>query len=558
VECKLNNKKITFYKATTAPSKLQQKQEQNWRKPRKHISNSNGNVNGNSNSNIDTIIFTMPAASSSDELFFGGEPQGTTTTPVIESTTMLLSVLWKAGKDIWESEKLSESLSNLEDRWQAFVRSHWAKHWLPEVHYLEGKTLRELLVVVVIGLLTCSWYTIRNERLRRERLRKEERESTTQQHATDDSDSPSKDTSSSPSKDWRRRIIPYSLPSLDVSSLRFSVGTSWERRRQTLAMFSCSLAFVMPGTLICWGAVLHFGILLPANVWRLCVGNDEDDDGFCAAEMPRFYKRRVVATTLFVWAYLLHFKLIDASPTLGNRKPWMRDMVGNWWNYACDFLPVVLVKTAELPATVVTETAEGEPREQPARYVLGYHPHGIIAVGAFCAFATDGARILDLSRTSNGGRGLPLRPSALSLLDDDDDDDDDNDDENDDGDSVPQPVPASPPRGFSTAFPGLDRRIVTLPVNFGTPFLRDYLLAMGAVTSERATFRSYLKRSSNPGHEGDSEDSGRAMVVVVGGAAESMLAHEGHIELVLKQRRGFVREAILANASLVPVLGFGE
>ena len=48
------------------------------------------------------------------------------------------------------------------------------------------------------------------------------------------------------------------------------------------------------------------------------------------------------------------------------------------------------------------------------------------------------------------------------------------------------------------------------------------------------------------------------MVVVVGGAAESMLAHEGHIELVLKHRRGFVREAIMADASLVPVLGFGE
>ena len=72
---------------------------------------------------------------------------------------------------------------------------------------------------------------------------------------------------------------------------------------------------------------------------------------------------------------------------------------------------------------------------------------------------------------------------------------------------------------------------------------------MGAVTSEKETFRRYLnKKHSNS----------RAMVVVVGGAAESMYAYEGHIELVLKHRRGFVREAILANASLVPVLGFGK
>ncbi|KAL3916963.1 MAG: hypothetical protein SGARI_007832 [Bacillariaceae sp.] len=48
------------------------------------------------------------------------------------------------------------------------------------------------------------------------------------------------------------------------------------------------------------------------------------------------------------------------------------------------------------------------------------------------------------------------------------------------------------------------------------------------------------------------------MVVVVGGASESMYAEEGSINLVLRNRRGFVREAIMAGASLVPVLSFGE
>ena len=102
-------------------------------------------------------------------------------------------------------------------------------------------------------------------------------------------------------------------------------------------------------------------------------------------------------------------------------------------------------------------------------------------------------------------------------------------------------------RGFSSLFPQLDRRVVTLPQNFWTPLLREYFLSMGAVTSDRETFRRYL-HSQHPS----------ALIVVVGGAAESLVANTGAINLVLEKRRGFVREAIHANASLVPVLGFGE
>jgi len=114
-------------------------------------------------------------------------------------------------------------------------------------------------------------------------------------------------------------------------------------------------------------------------------------------------------------------------------------------------------------------------------------------------------------------------------------------------------------RGFSALFPKLDRRLVTLPINFRTPFLRDYFLGMGAINSSKATFRNYLnmdlpisgERTTNP-------TIGRAMCVVVGGAAESLLAQEHTMQLVLHKRRGFVREAIMADANLVPVLGFGE
>ena len=385
-------------------------------------------------------------------------------------------------------------------------------------------------------------------------------------------------------------LLPLMLPTLDVSALSFSAGSSLERRYQTMAMFSCSLAFVLPGTCLCWAAVAHFGVVLPIHAF-IRKYYDWHDDYF--QNLPWQYEFRTAAVTMLMWGYLLYAFGVDDSPTRGSRKPWVRELFGNWWNHACDFLPVVLVKTADLLATtVITTNFDGNSTTTtttvPSTYILGYYPHGIIAVGAFCSFATDGARVLDLSKKDtdddeNNGNGnsrnnsiersssrilmgLPLRPLFLSLLDDDNDNDDGNAYDNSNG-KLPQPIR----RGFSSLFPGLDRRIVMLPVNFGNPFLREYLLAMGAVTIEKETFRSYLKNDFNNNNDtkdcncnGDGDDSedqqeeGKALVVVVGGAAESMLAHEGHIELVLKHQRGFVREAIIANASLVPVLGFGK
>ena len=43
-----------------------------------------------------------------------------------------------------------------------------------------------------------------------------------------------------------------------------------------------------------------------------------------------------------------------------------------------------------------------------------------------------------------------------------------------------------------------------------------------------------------------------------GGAEESMAVIEKGMHLVLEKRKGFVREAIRAGASLVPVLAYGE
>jgi 2-acylglycerol O-acyltransferase 2 len=51
---------------------------------------------------------------------------------------------------------------------------------------------------------------------------------------------------------------------------------------------------------------------------------------------------------------------------------------------------------------------------------------------------------------------------------------------------------------------------------------------------------------------------GRAITIVIGGAAESLDAQPYSMRLVLKKRKGFVKLALRTGADLVPVLAFGE
>jgi hypothetical protein len=51
--------------------------------------------------------------------------------------------------------------------------------------------------------------------------------------------------------------------------------------------------------------------------------------------------------------------------------------------------------------------------------------------------------------------------------------------------------------------------------------------------------------------------SGSAVMIVVGGAAESLCASSGNYTLTLKHRKGFVKIALKTGSSLVPVFSFG-
>ncbi|KAK4698038.1 hypothetical protein P7C71_g128, partial [Lecanoromycetidae sp. Uapishka_2] len=182
--------------------------------------------------------------------------------------------------------------------------------------------------------------------------------------------------------------------------------------------------------------------------------------------------------------YLIYvlFSHAGYSGELSHRSDFLRSL--RIWSLFASYFPARLHRSAELPPT--------------RKYVLGYHPHGIISHGAFAAFATE----------------------AL---------------------------------GFSQLFPGITNTLLTLDSNFRVPLYREYALKMGLASVSKVSIENILSRGGSNG-----EGMGRAVTIVVGGARESLDAQPKSLRLVLKRRKGFVKLAIRAGADLVPVLAFGE
>ncbi|KAH7417127.1 diacylglycerol O-acyltransferase-like protein 2B [Cadophora sp. MPI-SDFR-AT-0126] len=182
--------------------------------------------------------------------------------------------------------------------------------------------------------------------------------------------------------------------------------------------------------------------------------------------------------------YMLYCMLSTASTsgTLSHRSEFLRSLPV--WSLFASYFPARLHRTQELPPT--------------RKYIFGYHPHGIISLGAFAAFATE------------------------SL-------------------------------GFGQLFPGIKNTLLTLDSNFRIPIYRDYALAMGIASVSRESCENLLSKGG-----ANKEGMGRGITIVIGGARESLDAQPHQLRLVLKRRKGFVKMAIRTGADLVPVLAFGE
>uniref|UniRef100_A0A8C6CUF2 Acyltransferase n=1 Tax=Moschus moschiferus TaxID=68415 RepID=A0A8C6CUF2_MOSMO len=161
----------------------------------------------------------------------------------------------------------------------------------------------------------------------------------------------------------------------------------------------------------------------------------------------------------------------------GRRSQWVR----NWavWRYFRDYFPIQLVKTHNLLTS--------------RNYIFGYHPHGIMGLGAFCNFSTEATEV-------------------------------------------------------SKKFPGIRPYLATLAGNFRMPVLREYLMSGGICPVNRDTIDYLLSKNG----------SGNAIIIVVGGAAESLSSMPGKNAVTLRNRKGFVKLALRHGADLVPIYSFGE
>ncbi|BGO92765.1 diacylglycerol O-acyltransferase 1 [Rhodotorula toruloides] len=125
-----------------------------------------------------------------------------------------------------------------------------------------------------------------------------------------------------------------------------------------------------------------------------------------------------------VIAYLTWVFFIDQAPIHGGRaQSWLRK--SRIWVWFAGYYPVSLIKSADLPPD--------------RKYVFGYHPHGVIGMGAIANFATDAT-------------------------------------------------------GFSTLFPGLNPHLLTLQSNFKLPLYRELLLALGICSVSMKSCQNILRQ----------------------------------------------------------------
>eukprot|EP00735_Rhodelphis_limneticus_P015516 TRINITY_DN97_c0_g1::TRINITY_DN97_c0_g1_i1::g.14746::m.14746 TRINITY_DN97_c0_g1::TRINITY_DN97_c0_g1_i1::g.14746 ORF type:complete len:340 (+),score=20.90,sp/Q70VZ7/MOGT1_BOVIN/47.90/4e-100,DAGAT/PF03982.8/2.1e-106 TRINITY_DN97_c0_g1_i1:110-1129(+) len=200
--------------------------------------------------------------------------------------------------------------------------------------------------------------------------------------------------------------------------------------------------------------------------------------GFYGLSLSLFFLLISPVTAALFLIYLVWATFFDDAPIKGDKRFCQRIRNSRFWKYFVAYFPMKLHKTVDLDAS--------------KNYLFGYHPHGIISVGALGNFGTNGT-------------------------------------------------------GFCEMFPGIDLRVMTLKVNFATPFFREYLLALGLRSVEKDSCMYNLSRGP-----------GASILIVVGGAQEALDAHPNTYDLTVLKRKGFVKVALETGASLVPVISFGE
>jgi len=100
---------------------------------------------------------------------------------------------------------------------------------------------------------------------------------------------------------------------------------------------------------------------------------------------------------------------------------------------------------------------------------------------------------------------------------------------------------------FDNLYPGIKPYLVTLRTQFFIPFYNIYLSFLGITDASKESINKILNNGP-----------GSSCVIILGGARESLNAYPESTKLTLKNRKGFIKLALLNGASLVPVYSFGQ
>ncbi|XP_055279686.1 2-acylglycerol O-acyltransferase 2-like [Moschus berezovskii] len=142
------------------------------------------------------------------------------------------------------------------------------------------------------------------------------------------------------------------------------------------------------------------------------------------------------------------------------------------WKYMKDYFPISLVKTAEL--------------DPSQNYVAGFHPHGVLSIGAFTNLCTEGT-------------------------------------------------------GFSSLFPGISSYLTTMNIFFWVPFFRDYIMQGGLVSSDKESIAHILSKKGGGNLVGITVGGIKEALTTRPGANKLVLrSRKGFIRLALMHGAGLV------------------
>mmetsp|Transcript_6004 Transcript_6004/g.7934 ORF Transcript_6004/g.7934 Transcript_6004/m.7934 type:complete len:416 (+) Transcript_6004:150-1397(+) len=165
----------------------------------------------------------------------------------------------------------------------------------------------------------------------------------------------------------------------------------WRRRGQSLS------------TMICW----------PMPIWGLVA-------------VVCLLSNKWTRWPYILWAfYIVKFDKTSSTGGWKKRKWWTDSLM---FHLCCEFFPCKLVKEADLDPTKT--------------YIFGYHPHGILGIGAWCQFCTEGT-------------------------------------------------------GLAKLFPGMEIRLLTLKQIFWLPIFRQFLLMCGGCDVSKQSIATLLSKPGN-------------------------------------------------------------